>query len=183
MHFLETRPAAGEFIPYYGKYIGLVPAGNLADVLASQRDATRRLLAPLDDARALHRYGPGKWSIKEVIGHIADAERVFAYRALRFARADATPLPGFDENAFVPAGGFDQRPLRSLVEELAAVRSATLALVGGLDEAAWLRQGTANGAGISVRALGWIMAGHELHHVALLHERYGVGAQTVAGGS
>jgi hypothetical protein len=176
MHFLETRPAAGEFIPYYGKYIDLVAAGHLADILNAQRDATRSLLAPLDDARALHRYAPGKWSVKEVIGHLADAERVFAYRALRFARADATPLAGFDENAFVPAGGFDRRPLRSMIEEFAAVRGATVAMIGSFDEAAWMRQGTANGAGISVRALGAIIAGHELHHVGLLRARYGVGA-------
>src|SRR6266850_1838084 len=137
MHFLETRPAAGEFIPYYGKYIGLVPAGNLADVLASQRDATRRLLAPLDDARALHRYGPGKWSVKEVIGHLADAERVFTYRALRFARADESPLTGFDEKAYVPVADFDRRTLADLLAEFAAVRAATVALVTSLDEVAW----------------------------------------------
>jgi hypothetical protein len=175
MHFLEARPAAGEFIPYYVTYIARVPAGNLADILAAQRDATRRLLGPLDEARALHRYAPGKWSVKEVIGHLADAERVFAYRALRFARADATPLPGFDETMYVPAGGFDRRPLRSMLDEYAAVRGATQALVAGLDEAAWLRQGTANGATVSVRALGCIIAGHELHHLAILCERYGIG--------
>lgn len=176
MQFLETRPAAGEFLPYYGKYIALVPAGSLADILAAQVEVTRRLLAPLDDARALYRYAPGKWSVKEVIGHLADAERVFAYRALRFARADATPLAGFDETAYVPAGAFDRRPLHSMVEEFAAARGATLALIGSLEEAAWLRQGTANGAAVSVRALGAIIAGHELHHVAILRERYGVGA-------
>jgi len=175
MHHLETRPAAGEFIPYYGEYIGLVPAGNLAAILAAQQAATQRLLSALDDARALHRYAPGKWSVKEVIGHLADAERVFAYRALRFARADATPLAGFDESTYVPAGGFDRRPLRSMLDEFAAVRGSTQALFTGLDEAAWLRQGTANGAAISVRALGWIIAGHELHHLAILRERYGVG--------
>lgn len=174
MHFLETRPAAGEFIPYYGTYIGLVPAGNLADILEAQRDATRRLLAPVNDKRALHRYAPEKWSIKEVIGHLADAERVFAYRALRFARADANPLAGFDEKTYVPVADFDRRPLSAIREEFAAVRAATHALFTSLDEEAWLRQGTANSASVSVRALGCIIAGHELHHMAILRERYGV---------
>ena len=174
MHFLDTRPVAGEFIPYYGKYIALVPAGNLGEILAAQHAVTQRLLAPLTDARGLHRYAPGKWSIKEVVGHLADAERVFAYRALRFARADATPLTGFDENVYVPAGGFDRRPLGSILDEFGAVRGATRALLASLDEPAWLRRGVANGDGSSVRALGCIIAGHELHHVALLRERYGV---------
>ena len=173
-HFLETRPVAGEHIPYYGRYIALVPAGNLAGLLAAQHAVTQRLLAPLSDARALHRYAPGKWSIKEVVGHLADAERVFAYRVLRFARADVTPLPGFDENTYVPVADFDRRPLADLAAEYAAVRSATHALIAGLEEAAWVRQGTANGDTVSVRALGCITAGHELHHVAILRERYGV---------
>ena len=175
MHFLETRPAAGEFIPYYGTYISRVPAGNLTAILTAQRAATQRLLTPLDDARALHRYAPGKWSVKDVVGHLADAERVFSYRALRFARGDAAPLAGFDENTYVPAGGFDRRPFASILEEFSAVRGATIALFGSLDEQAWTRQGTANAAAISVRALGWIIAGHEIHHVAILRERYGVG--------
>jgi hypothetical protein len=175
MHFLETRPAAGEFIPYYATYIERVPAGNLADILAAQRTATLLLLALLDEARALHRYAPGKWSVKEVVGHLADAERVFAYRALRFARGDAAPLAGFDENTYVPAGRFDRRPFASILEEFSAVRGGTLALFTSLDEQAWARQGTANASPISVRALGWIIAGHELHHMAILRERYGVG--------
>jgi hypothetical protein len=173
--FLETRPEADEHLPYYGKYIALVPAGDLAEILAAQQAATQRLLAPLGEARAGHRYAPGKWSIKEVVGHLADAERVFCYRALRFARADESPLTGFDENVYVPAGGFDRRTLASLLAEYAAVRAASLALVTSLDEAAWLRRGTANGAVVSVRALACIIAGHELHHVALLRERYGLG--------
>ncbi len=151
-----------------------MPAGNLLHILAAQLAATRKLLAPLDERRALHRYANGKWSIKEVIGHVSDVERVFAHRALRFARADATPLPGFDENAYVPEGGFDGRPLDSLLDEFAAVRGASRALFAGLDEEAWRRQGTANGAAVSVRALATIIAGHELHHLALLRDRYGV---------
>jgi uncharacterized damage-inducible protein DinB len=174
MHFLETRPVAGEFIPYYGKYIALVPAGNVADILAAQQDVTHSLLGSLSEKRALHRYAPEKWSIKEVIGHLADAERVFAYRALRFARADSAPLTGFDEKAYVPVADFDRRPLRDILAEFAAVRAATHALIASLDEASWLRQGVANGDGVSVRALALIIAGHELHHRGILRERYGV---------
>ncbi len=172
--FLASRPEAGEYIPYYGKYIALVPAGDLTEILAAQQAVTQRRLGPLDEARALHRYEPGKWSVKEVVGHLCDGERVFAYRALRFARADATPLPGFEETAWVPAGDFDRRPLAALLAEFAAVRAATLALVTGLDEAAWRRQGTANGSPVSVRALAAIIAGHELHHLGILRDRYGV---------
>src|SRR5712692_8066481 len=133
VHFLETRPAPDEFVPYYAAYIARVPAGNLVDTLAAQQLATQRLLTPLDDARALHRYAAGKWSVKEVMGHVVDVERVFSYRALRFARADATPLAGFDERAYVPAAGFDRHPLAVLLEEFGAVRSATGALFASFD--------------------------------------------------
>ena len=168
------RPAAAEYDPYYGRYIDKVPEGDLLRTLEDQARETQALLAGLSDAKALHRYAPGKWSIKEVIGHVADTERVYSYRALRFARADATSLPGFDENAWVPAGDFDARPLADLAAELDAVRRATLALFRGLDAAALARRGTANDAAVSVRAIAWIIAGHERHHVALLHERYKV---------
>jgi len=113
--------------------------------------------------------------VKEVVGHLSDSERVFAYRALRMGRADTTPLAGFDENAYTPAGRFDARPLADILREYESVRAASLALFGGLDEEALLRRGTANGKEISVRALAWIIAGHELHHRRLLVERYGIG--------
>ena len=118
------RPAAAEYDPYYGRYIDKVPEGDLLRTLEDQARETQRLLAGLSDAKALHRYAAGKWSIKEVIGHVADTERVYAYRALRFARADATALPGFDEKAWVPAGSFDARSLADLAGELDAVRRA-----------------------------------------------------------
>lgn len=168
------RPAAAEYDPYYGRYIDKVPEGDLLRTLEAQGRATQAVLAGLSDAAALHRYAAGKWSIKEVIGHVADTERVYAYRALRFARADATALPGFDENAWVPAGSFDARSVADLAAELDAVRRATLALFRGLDGAALARRGTANDAAVTVRAIAWIIAGHERHHVALLHERYKV---------
>ena len=170
-----SRPAADEHVEYYAKYIQLVPGDDAMEALRTQIGDTVRLLQPLDESRALHRYAPGKWSIKEVVGHLADAERVFAYRALRFGRADATPLPGFDENTYVPAGRFDTRPLAELVQDYEAVRASSLALFRGMDGEALLRRGAANGNPISVRALAWILAGHELHHRGILTERYGLG--------
>ncbi|HXL14848.1 MAG TPA: DinB family protein [Methylomirabilota bacterium] len=170
-----ARPAPGEFIEYYGKYISLVPGEDALPALRDQIRETARLLKPLDEPRALHRYAPGKWSVKEVVGHISDSERVFAYRALRIGRGDKTPLPGFDEKTYTPGGRFDTRPLAEILGEYEAVRAASLALFGGMDGEALLRRGTANGNEISVRALAWITAGHELHHRKLLTERYGVG--------
>jgi len=168
------RPVAAEYAPYYGRYIDKVPDGDLLRTLEDQGRETQAVLAGLSEAKALHRYAPGKWSVKEVVGHVTDTERVFSYRALRFARGDATALPGFDENAWVPAGSFDARSLADLAAELDAVRRATLALFRGLDAAALARRGTASDNAVSVRAIAWIIAGHERHHVALLHERYKV---------
>ncbi len=166
------RPDATEYAPFYGTYVGRVPDGDLLELLERQRRETQNLLAGLSDTQALHRYAPGKWSIKEVVGHLMDSERVFCYRALRFARADEKPLQGFDEKAWVPAGSFDARPLADLAAELDAVRRATIALFRGFDAAALARKGTANNNEVTVRALAWIVAGHERHHVAILRERY-----------
>jgi len=166
------RPDATEYAPFYGTYVGKVPDGDLLELLERQRRETQNLLAGLSDTQALHRYAPGKWSIKEVVGHLMDSERVFCYRALRFARADEKPLQGFDEKAWVPAGSFDARPLADLAAELDAVRRATIALFGGFDAAALARKGTADNNEVTVRALAWIVAGHERHHVAILRERY-----------
>jgi len=168
-----SRPEPSEYVPYYQTYISKVPPkGDLLTVLEDQRRETQHLLAGLADAKALHRYAPGKWSIKEVVGHVTDTERVFGYRALVFGRADESPLPGFDEKSWVPAGRFDARPLKDLAAELDAVRRGTIALFSGLDTDALGRRGTANNNPISVRALGWIIAGHERHHVAIVRERY-----------
>ena len=170
-----SRPGPDEYDPYYERYIGRVPSGAVLERLAWQQEEVAAAFGSLDEPTAQHRYAPGKWSVKEVLGHLTDAERVFTYRALRFARADATPLPGFDENAYVPAAGFDRREVGSLLAEWRAVRSATLALFEGLDAAAWLRRGTASEVPASVRALAYITAGHTDHHLGVLRERYGVG--------
>jgi uncharacterized damage-inducible protein DinB len=166
------RPDASEYAPHYETYVSKVPAGNLVAILEDQRQETQELLAGIPEGRALHRYAPGKWSIKEVVGHMTDAERVFCYRALRFARGDQTPLSGFDEKAYTPAGKFDARPLPDLAAELDAVRHATIALLSGLDSEALARRGTASTKEISVRALAYIIAGHERHHLGILRERY-----------
>ncbi len=178
----EGRPAPDEYAPFYGRYIERVPAGGIVGILARQVDDTVALLEGLSDTAAEHRYAPGKWSIKEVVGHVADGERVFAYRALRFGRGDAIALPGFDENEYVPAGRFDDRSLASVLDELVAVRRATVALLDGLPADAWLRRGVASGADVTVRALACMTAGHELHHRALLEERYRV-RELAAGGA
>jgi hypothetical protein len=167
-----ARPRSDEYVPYYGKYVSLVPEGDVVETLRTQIGETLSLLRAIPEERASHRYAPGKWSIKEVVGHMADVERVMTYRALRIARADATPLPGFDENAWVPAANFDARPLASLVHELAEVRRATIAFFETLDAEAATRRGSANDNEISARALAYIVAGHERHHVKLLRERY-----------
>jgi uncharacterized damage-inducible protein DinB len=168
----DQRPEPGEFESFYQPYISLVPPGDIVALLATQLDDTTAMIRELTDRQALHAYAPGKWSIKQVIGHVADAERVFAYRALRFARGDATPLAGFEENSFAAAGDFDARPLASLIAEFAAVRHASVALFAGLPEDAWTRAGTANDQHVTVRALAWITAGHELHHRGILSSRY-----------
>jgi uncharacterized damage-inducible protein DinB len=169
---LDTRPESTEYGAYYGRYIERVPEGDLIATLEAQRAETGALLAGIGEERSLHRYEPGKWSIREVVGHVADAERIFAYRALRIARGDETPLPGFEQNDYVRRAGFDRRTLRDLAAELDAVRHATLHLARSLDDEALSRRGTASDLPISARALFWIIAGHERHHLGILRERY-----------
>jgi len=166
------RPAADESAPFYHGYISEVPGEQIGRYLAEQLQELERLMAPLDDTAARARYAAGKWSVKEVLGHLGDTERIFAYRLMRIARGDATPLPGFDENAYVPAGDFDARPLASLVGEFHALRMSTIALVDGLPPDGWTRRGQASGASISAPALAYIMVGHVAHHARVLRERY-----------
>jgi hypothetical protein len=166
------RPAPDEYAPHYATYVGSVPDGDVTRTLAEQGEKFIALLKHLSDQQANHAYAPGKWSVKEVILHIADGERIFSYRALRMARGDATPLAPFDENAYALSCEANGRPLDTLLGEFAAVRGATLALLRWLPEAAWTRRGTASGKEISVRALAWIAAGHALHHERILVERY-----------
>jgi hypothetical protein len=167
-----SRPDATEYAPYYGKYIELVPAGDLIITLSQQINDTSTLLRGLSEAQAETRYAPGKWSIKEVLGHVIDTERVMSYRALRIARADETPLPGFEQDDYVRAANFDSRTLANLLEEYMAVRAATVALFRNLEATAIARRGTANNVPVTVRALAYIIAGHERHHVNVLRTKY-----------
>jgi hypothetical protein len=170
-----ARPASGEYADFYGGYIARVAdSANAIQDLVKQRERVSALLNPLSDAQAAFRYAPEKWSVREVVGHMADVERIFGYRLLRIARGDGTPLPGFDENAYVRLAGSDARALGDIVAEWVAVRNATIALVQGLPPAGWERLGTANGSPISARALFYIIAGHVEHHCEMLRTRYGV---------
>ena len=168
----QKRPQASEYAPYFEKYVALVPDGEIVETLEAQLKETKLLLRTLREEGAAFRYAAGKWSVKEVLGHISDQERVFAYRLLRIARGDQTPLAGFDQDEYVKMGNFSTRPLAELLEEFTAVRRATITLVQSLDEAAWPRRGVANQKEISARALAFLIAGHELHHRAVLQERY-----------
>ncbi len=168
-----SYPEPSEYAPYYQKYVAHVAGQNVLETLATQLDALEPLRS-LDESRALHRYAPGKWSVKEVIGHMTDAERIFTYRMLRVARGDETPLPGFDQDPYVEAGKFDRLPIGVLIDAFRAARMSTIALVGEIEDDAWSRRGTASGFPVSVRALAFIIAGHTAHHVGILRDKYGM---------
>ncbi len=170
--FTIARPEPGEYNPYYERYISLIAGNDILGTLEAQRRQTLLLLSGRDEADGNFRYAPDKWNAKEVLGHVCDTERIFAYRALRIARGDQTPLAGFDEKDYARNGPFGQRPLAEIIEDYIAVRRATITLLRNLDEAAWMRRGVANLHEISVRALGYIIAGHELHHRRMLEEKY-----------
>jgi len=129
-------------------------------------------LRSIGEHKAAYRYAPGKWSIKQVVGHLSDSERVFSYRALRFARGDTTPLPGYEENLYADIGNSDIQALEALAHEFHAIRQSTMALFRSFDDDTWLRKGTASDVDFTVRALAYQIAGHEIHHVGILQERY-----------
>jgi hypothetical protein len=171
-----ARPEADEASAYYQRYITKVPGEDIGNQLTEQIREIEQLFEAVTDRDALARYAEGKWSIKEVIGHLSDVERIFTYRLLRIARGDQTPLPGFDENAYVPAGRFDDRPLPVLLTEFRAVRLSTIALVEGQPAEAWGRWGEASQSPVTARALAYIIVGHVAHHLGVLRERYGLNA-------
>lgn len=166
------RPERDEYATYFDYYIGLVPEGSLLALLEQQGERTVEWYASLRSDQIDYRYAPEKWSVKEVLGHLVDTERIMSYRLLRIARGDQTPLIGFDENAFVAGAFFQQRELADLLEEYKAVRRSTLALVRGIATEAWERTGIANGNPLSARSLAYVIAGHEAHHCRILKERY-----------
>lgn len=172
MNVNPGRPEQDEYAPYYAGYVARVPEENVLGVLRSELDATQELLRGMTPEAAASRYAPGKWSIKEVISHVTDTERIFAYRLLRFGRGDDTPLPGFEQDSYVLNSRADERDIEDLAAEFALVRRSTLSLITALDEKTWRRNGIASGAKTSVRALAYIIAGHERHHIAVLKDKY-----------
>ena len=166
------RPEPAEYAPYFERYIALVPGGDILATLDAQRRQTLLLLSGRDESDGDFRYAPGKWTAKQVLGHVCDTERVFAYRALRIARGDQTPMEGFEQDDYVRNGPFAVAALAEIVEDYIAVRRATLTLLRNLDEQAWMRRGVANKNEATVRALAYTIAGHELHHRRILEEKY-----------
>jgi len=165
------RPAAGDFAPYYAKYIDLLPEDNILGVLTKQLDEFLALMRPVSEETGNVIHPPYTWSVKQVVGHLTDCERVFGYRALRFARGDTTPLPGFEENDYARTGGFDRLRLADLVSEFEAVRRSHLWFFRNLPAEAWDRAGMANNSRVTVRALAYILAGHVRHHGTILRKR------------
>lgn len=180
---LESRPSPDEYAPFSATYIERTAEaleasadGQLLTILDSQLDAMRSLLANVDNETFHRGYAPGKWTLAESLLHVGDVERVFAYRLLRIARGDTTPLPSFDHDAWVPVSGASRRTREDILTELAAVRAATLVLIRSFDEAALGRVGTASGKPVSARALTWMITGHFAHHLDLTRTRYLGGA-------
>jgi hypothetical protein len=166
------RPESSEYAPYYGRYIDLVPEEDICAALTTEGESTQELLASIGEERSTVRYAPDKWSIRQLVGHVIDSERIFGYRALCIARGEKQPLPGFDQEQYAQGAAFDGLPLRRLAEELALVRRAGVLMLRGLPEPAWHRDGVASDVRVTVRALAYIILGHERHHLRVLRERY-----------
>lgn len=167
-----SRPEIDEFDSYYERYVSLVTNGDIISALKDQIVETLDLLAKISAEKADFRYAADKWSVKELVGHVIDAERIFAYRALRIARGDETPIEGYEQDDYIKNAEFAKCNLTDLAEEFAYVRRANVLMFQNLSESAWIRRGVANNKEISVRALAYISAGHEIYHVNILKERY-----------
>jgi hypothetical protein len=167
-----ARPPSGEYAPYYERYISLIEDNDILATLDRQRREMVLLLSGLSEEQGDFRYAPEKWSAKQVLGHVCDTERVFAYRALRISRGDATPMEGFEQDDYVKNGPFARHVIAEVIEDYIAVRRATISLLRSLEEAAWSRRGVANKNEVTVRALAYTIAGHEAHHRRILEEKY-----------
>jgi hypothetical protein len=168
------RPTDNEYGEHFAKYVSLVPEEQVVPALEAQMTVVDQLPSRVGPARETYAYAPGKWSVRQVLGHLNDGERVFAFRALTFSRFDQVALPGFDETSYVDHGHFEPVPLRALADEFVSLRRGNLEMLRRLDDAQWSAGGTANGRHITVRALAYVMAGHVRHHMNLLRDRYGV---------
>jgi hypothetical protein len=167
-----SRPLPGEYAEGYKPYLAAAPEGDALALLEAQAVEVESLFGPLSDTQGAYRYAPGKWSLKDLLQHLSDAERIFAYRCLRIGRGDATPLPGFDENAFAASADADKRSLADLLADFLAARRASLALFRSLGDAAWGQRGTSNGRELTARCIPYINMGHVAHHLGVIRERY-----------
>ena len=169
---ISGRPQTSEYDPYWDRYISLIPGEDVLAVLEQQRRDTLLLLSGRTEQEGELRYAPDKWNVKELLGHVCDSERILAYRALRIARADPTPIEGFEQDDYVRNAPFNRCLLSDLIEDFIAVRRATVSLIRTFDEQVWLRRGTANKKQTTVRAIAYVIAGHELHHRRVLETKY-----------
>ncbi|WP_379162014.1 DinB family protein [Paenibacillus sp. sgz5001063] len=170
---MNQRPEPNEYSEFPARYIALVPPeGELAALLREQSDRIFELLEGLSEEQGNYRYAEGKWSVKQLLGHLTDNDRIMSYRMLAIARGEKAPLPGYEENDYAAAGAFDRFTLSDMIQHYKIVRKSTLALFQSLPEEAWTRIGTASNAPISVRAIACVIIGHELHHLNVLKERY-----------
>lgn len=167
------RPDASEYPPYAEKYVNLVAGSDIMSQFSKQLEEITASLRPVDDRRASEfSYAPGKWTLKQVLGHIIDTERIFSYRVLCVARNESNPLPGFEQDDYVAAGLFNERTVSSLLDEFCAIRHSAIAQFQNLPEQAWLRRGTANKYPVTVRGLAFLVVGHAAHHASILREKY-----------
>jgi hypothetical protein len=169
---MTSRPDRTEAAEYYFRYIDLVPDGDVVQMLVSQRDETVEFFETISEEQAGHRYAPDKWTLRNVVGHLSDTERLFTARAFWFARGFDTPLPSFDQHVAIAAAGFDARTWRSLIDEFADTRAGTIAFFAALPQEAWMRRGIASDNPFTVRALAYLSAGHVIHHVRIMRDRY-----------
>lgn len=170
--YATTRPQPDEHTPYHTMYLSKIPEGDILELLIKHGEEIHQQLSQVSEAQSAFRYAEDKWSLKQVLGHLIDTERIFQYRLLRVARNDQTPIEGFEQDDYVAGGEFDARSWADLLAEYTTVRAATVSLIRGLPADAWLRRGTANDNPVSVRALACLIAGHELHHMSIVKERY-----------
>jgi hypothetical protein len=171
-HTAVDRPNSEEYAEYFSNYVSKVPGSDVIGFLEEQLNSVSALLRGIAEAKADSAYAPGKWTIKELLGHVIDGERVFAYRALVFARNDTAALPGFDQDLWVKGASYANLPMAAIIEEFEAVRRSTILQLRHFDAAAWDRRGTANGKQMTARAAAYVIAGHAQHHMDVLKSRY-----------